>query len=64
MRHTEFWDRLETALGRDYAHSWAKRFVITDLGGLTVVEALAAGTDPKEVWRAVHAVLELPARER
>ena len=64
MRHTEFWARMEAALGRDYARSWASMFVLTDLGGRTVDEALAAGVPPKEVWRAVWAVLGLPARER
>lgn len=64
MRHTEFWDRLDAALGPAYARSWASLQVITELGGRTVDEALAAGVPPKEVWRAVWAVLELPARER
>lgn len=64
MRHTEFWSRMESALGSAYARSWAERYVIADLGGRTAQEALAAGYEPKEVWRAVHAVLELPARER
>ena len=64
MRHTEFWTRMEAALGAAYARSWAERFVIAELGERTAVEALAAGYDPKEVWRAVHRVLELPARER
>jgi hypothetical protein len=64
MKHTEFWTRMEGALGPEYARSWAAMFVITDLGGRTVDEALAAGVPPKEVWRAVWATLELPARER
>jgi len=64
VRHTEFWTRMEAALGPTYARSWAERFVIADLGGRTAEEALAAGISPKEVWRAVHAVLNLPARER
>ena len=64
MRHTEFWARMEHALGPAYAHSWAQRYVIAALGGRTAEEALAAGYDPKEVWRAVHAALELPARDR
>jgi hypothetical protein len=64
MRHTEFWDRMEHALGPAYARSWASMFVLTDLGGRTVDEALAAGVPPKEVWRIVWATLELPARER
>ena len=64
MKYTEFWDRMENALGPAYARSWASMFVIADLGGRTVEEALAAGVSPKEVWRAVWAVLGLPARER
>lgn len=64
MRHTEFWDRMEAALGTAYARSWASMQVIGELGGRTVDEALAAGVAPKQVWRAVWAVLELPARER
>ena len=64
MTHTEFWERLDDALGKAYARSWASMFVLTELGGRTVDEALAAGVPPKEVWRAVWAALELPARER
>lgn len=64
MRHTEFWDRMEAALGPAYARSWASMQVLGELGGRTVDEALAAGIAPKQVWRAVWAVLELPAQER
>lgn len=64
MRHTEFWDRMEQALGPSYARSWASLYVISDLGGRTAQQALEAGVPPKEVWRAVWATLELPARER
>ena len=64
MRHTELWTRLDEALGTAYARSWASMFVLTDLGGRTVDEALADGVPPKQVWRAVWAVLGLPARER
>ena len=64
MRHTEFWARMEHALGPAYARSWASMYVLGDLGGRTVDEALAAGVPPKEVWRAVWAALGLPAKER
>jgi len=64
VRHTEFWARMEQALGPTYARSWASMFVLGDLGGRTVDEALAAGVPPKEVWRAVWAALGLPAKER
>jgi hypothetical protein len=64
VRHTEFWARMEAALGPSYARSWAGQHVIGALEGRTVLEALAAGEPPKVVWRAVWAELELPARER
>ncbi|QCX27760.1 DUF3046 domain-containing protein [Nocardioides jishulii] len=64
MRHTEFWARMDEALGEGYSRSWAELFVIADLGSRTATEALAAGVPPKEVWRAVWSVLELPERLR
>ena len=64
MKHTEFWDRMRSALGDNYARFWAEQQVIADLGSRTVVEALDAGESPKTVWRAVWRVLDLPARER
>lgn len=64
MRHTEFWARLDHALGPASSRSWAELFVIGDLGGRTVVEALDAGETPKAVWRAVWGALGLPASER
>lgn len=64
MRHTEFWSRMEAALGADYAASWADQYAITALGSRTAMEALEAGVDPKVIWREVHAVLDLPPRDR
>jgi len=64
VRHTEFWTRMEQALGPAYAHSWADMFVMGELGGRTASQALEAGVPPKEVWRAVWSALELPASER
>jgi hypothetical protein len=55
---------MEDVLGPAYARSWASMYVLADLGSRTVDEALAAGAAPKDVWRAVWAVLGLPARER
>ncbi|MFT4083390.1 MAG: DUF3046 domain-containing protein [Nocardioides sp.] len=64
MRHTEFWSRMDDALGRDYSRVWAGQFVMADLGGRTALQALEAGESPKTVWAAVWHALELPARER
>jgi hypothetical protein len=55
---------MEQSLGPAYARSWAEQHVLRELDGRTVVEALAQGEQPKLVWRAVWADLELPARER
>ena len=64
MRHTEFWSRLEDALGPGYYRAWASQFVMSELGSRTAQEALDAGVPPKQVWAAVWRALELPASER
>lgn len=64
MRHTEFWERMEAALGPSYARAWADQFVMSELGGRTAREALDDGVPPKEVWRAVWGALELPPVDR
>ena len=64
MRHTEFWERMEHALGIDYMRMWAESFVMADLGQRTAQEALDAGVAPKQVWRAVWSALSLPDSEK
>lgn len=64
MRHTEFWERLEHALGSGYYEVWADQFVMADLGGRSAREALDAGVSPKEVWGAVWLAMDLPADQR
>lgn len=64
MRHTEFWARMESALGPSYARAWASQQVMAGLDGRTVEEALAAGESPKTVWRVVWETLGLPAAQR
>lgn len=55
---------MEQALGPAYARSWARQFVMAELGGRTAQEALDAGVPPKEVWRAVWGALGLPPKDR
>jgi hypothetical protein len=55
---------MEQALGPGYYEVWADQFVMSELGGRTARQALAAGLTPKEVWRAVHHALGLPPSER
>ena len=55
MRLTDFWARLERVFGPAYAASVAHDQVITQLGGRTIEQALAAGEEAIVVWRAVVA---------
>ena len=64
MRHTEFWARMELALGPAYAQVWAHQQVLGALDGRTVAQALSAGESPKRVWRAVAEALSLPESQR
>ncbi|MCE7081207.1 DUF3046 domain-containing protein [Streptomyces sp. ST2-7A] len=64
MRLTDFWERMRTHFGADYADSFARDHVMSELGGRTVHEALAEGRPVKEVWRVVCAVMEVPAERR
>lgn len=60
MRLTDFWERLEATLGPLYAHSWARDTVLPGIG-LTVTEAIAAGVETREIWRAVCESVEVPS---
>ncbi len=64
MRASDFWERMELTFGRGYARSWAHDQHLAALGGRTVMQALAEGTDTREVWRAVCAHAPVPAHLR
>lgn len=64
MRHTEFWQRMDDALGSSYSRIWADQQVLSELEEQTVSQALESGVAPKQVWRAVWARLELPLNQR
>ena len=64
VRLTDFWERMHEQFGPAYADSFAKDVVIRELGGRTIEQALAEGEDVKDVWRAVCAVVEVPASLR
>lgn len=66
MRLTDFWGRLEQVFGSAYARSVAADQVLSQLGGRTINQAIAQGTDTDIVWRAVCAAYpdRVPARLR
>jgi Protein of unknown function (DUF3046) len=64
MRITDFWSRMTEHFGEGYAESYARDFVLAELGGRTILEALEQGENAKDVWRAVCATEEVPVRLR
>lgn len=59
VRLTDFWDRMDEVFGPAYARSWAHDMVLPGLG-VTAMQAIAAGTDVKDIWRAVCACTDVP----
>ncbi|MGK5629399.1 DUF3046 domain-containing protein [Streptomyces sp. URMC 123] len=64
MRLTVFWQRMADHFGDAYADSFARDYVMSELGGRTVHQALADGWDAKDVWRGVCAAVDVPADKR
>ncbi|WP_267243788.1 DUF3046 domain-containing protein [Streptomyces sp. PR69] len=64
MRLTTFWERMAEHFGTAYADTFARDHVMSELGGRTVNEALAAGWEAKDVWHGVCAAVGVPADKR
>jgi hypothetical protein len=56
---TVFWERMTAQFGPVYVDSFARDFVLSELDGRTVHQALAEGVGAKEVWAAVCGALDL-----
>jgi hypothetical protein len=50
--------------GEAYAQSVAKDYVMAELNGRTIEQALADGEPAKRVWQAVVATFDVPAKLR
>ncbi len=61
VRLTDFWERMDAVFGPEYSKSWARDFSLSALGGRTVMEAIDAGVDTREIWEAVCGVVEVPS---
>ena len=64
VRLTHFRQLMDEEFGRVRAGSIVRDHVFSRLKGRTVEEALEAGEEPREVWRAVCAEFEVPAERR
>jgi len=63
MRLTDFWNRMEERFGATYARSVAADYRLPALGA-TIDEAIAAGVETKDIWRAVCDEFDIPANLR
>ncbi|MEE1621969.1 DUF3046 domain-containing protein [Zafaria sp. Z1313] len=64
MRNSDFWRLMDDEFGAGYSRLLAESLVLSSLGGRTPMEALAAGTAPKNVWRAVCEKQDVPEERR
>ena len=64
MREREFWELLEEVFGRSYGRSLSRDQQLTSLDGLTVVEALAVGIEPRVVWNVLCDQMDVPDSRR
>ena len=53
MRISDLRTRIELSFGPEWAPSFSKDIAISELGIKTVDEALAAGVEAADIWRAV-----------
>jgi hypothetical protein len=53
MRISDLRERLVLSFGQARAPSFSQDIAISELGSMTVTEALKAGVEVDEVWRAV-----------
>jgi len=60
VRLTEFHELVEARFGRVRGASLLVDHVLTRLGGRTPAQAIEAGVEPREVWRALCADFDVP----
>ncbi len=64
VKEREFWQLLEEVFGRGYGKSLARDQGLSRLGGMTAVEALAAGEQPRVVWNVLCDQMDVPDSRR
>jgi hypothetical protein len=64
VQEREFWQLLEEVLGRSYGRALARDQVLDRLNGLTAVEALEMGEEPRVVWNVLCDQMNIPDSKR
>ena len=60
MRLTEFHERIVQRFGAAYGSSVLTDHVLTGFGGRTAAQAIDAGAEPRDVWRALCVDFDVP----
>ena len=60
MRLTEFHELVEAQFGTVRGASLLVDHVLTRFGGRTAAQAIEAGVEPRDVWRALCADFDVP----
>jgi hypothetical protein len=60
VRLTEFNDRVTLRFGATYGASVLADHVLTGFDGRTAAQAIEAGIEPRDVWRALCADFDVP----
>jgi hypothetical protein len=61
---SHFWTLMDDEFGAAYAGSLARDHVIGALDNRTVVQALADGVPPRQVWEALCDEMDVPRERR
>ena len=64
VREREFWALVDEVFGRGYGRSLARDQGLVALGGMSVVDALAAGVEPRVVWNVLCDQMDIPDSRR
>lgn len=64
MREREFWQLLEEVFGRGVGRSLCRDQRLTALHGMTAMEALDSGEQPRVVWNVLCDQMDVPDGRR
>ena len=64
MRLSEFQLAIADEFGAEYGRVLTRDLGLSDLGGITADEAIAAGIPSRDIWLALCAAMDVPAERR
>lgn len=64
VRLTEFYETVRDEFGQMHGDALLRDHVLLSLGGRTAAEAIEAGREPREVWRALCEEFDVPPARR